>query len=85
MNTDTDTTTTTTAAIFIRSIVRGKDITDVVDIIRLSNGDAVPVWNGNACYGEHDTAEGLRVGAKLVGIELRESWRGEAYHHYIFD
>jgi hypothetical protein len=61
------------------------DSTHVVDIIHLSNGEILSIWNGNACYGVYDEAKGrVVVGAKLASVSKETTHSGEEYNVYTF-
>jgi hypothetical protein len=68
----------------ITDIVLGDDVTDVTDELTLSSGQ-IRVWNGQPCYDPIDSAEGVKVGATLVAVELRYSHKGDGYLHYKFE
>lgn len=59
--------------------------TDVVDVIHLSDGTQISVWNGNASYCVYDKAKGrVEVGAHLVSVTDEESYSGENFQVFTF-
>lgn len=58
---------------------------EAVDIVRLSNGEQIAIWNGNACYHTPDSAEGkVEIGATLVAKNPEIAWNGERFNMFTF-
>jgi phosphoglycerate-specific signal transduction histidine kinase len=77
-NTTTNTTMTTITEIISQPL-------EAVDIVLLSNGEKIAIWNGAACYHTPDSAEGkVEVGATLVAKTSEIAWNGERFDMYTF-
>ena len=58
---------------------------EAVDIIALSTGEKIAVWNGAACYHTPDSADGrVEVGATLVAKTPEIAWNGERFNMFTF-
>lgn len=58
---------------------------EAVDIIALSTGEKIAVWNGAACYHTPDSAKGkIEIGATLVAKTPEIAWNGERFNMFTF-
>jgi|688.fasta_scaffold2160052_2 hypothetical protein len=76
-------TTNTTMPTTIVSIISQPQ--EAVDLVLLSSGEKIAIWNGAACYHTPDSAEGnIKVGATLVAKTSEVSWNGEPFDMFTF-
>ena len=58
---------------------------EAVDLVLLSTGEKIAIWNGAACYHTPDSAEGkVEVGATLVAKTGEIAWNGEPFDMFTF-